>query len=261
MTGIDVWVIPQEVLVAAVAATDRSGEASVLSAQEWARHDRLVSPESRARFRASRVFLRRLLSAYAARAPDEWRFVVGAYGRPRILDAPERLDFNLSHDDGYLAIAVSRGHRCGIDIEQFVPSAGLLAAARLFLHPRESSDVERARPQDRPALVRRIWIAKEAYTKALGRGFSYDFRSFGLQLAQNSGPVTVSSAADGWRIWERTIDGHGVAMAVFHGVSTVSTYVLDHVPDHSSAWGQAGPRHIDSLPSLGEATDSGLPAG
>ncbi|MCY3601296.1 MAG: 4'-phosphopantetheinyl transferase superfamily protein [Gemmatimonadetes bacterium] len=163
-----------------LSARGGSGGLALLSPDERARAERLVSAKARARFRRARIALRRLLSEYLGVAPDELTLEYGEHGKPRLLsargddgarDAPP-FHFNLSHSGGLALCAVGQLGEIGVDIERIRPLSYPGALARDHLSPEEwrlrsDWDTAAARPE-----FFRIWARKEAILKAAGLGLS-----------------------------------------------------------------------------------------
>ena len=87
------------------------------------------------------------------------------YGRPFI---DHKIDFNISHSEGYVVCAITDQGRLGIDIERITPI--------------ELSDFEKYMTSDQWEIIRKsgnsykgfydYWTIKESVLKADGRGFS-----------------------------------------------------------------------------------------
>lgn len=158
------------------------GEAgrALLSPDERARAERLVSAKARIRFRRARIALRRLLSRYLRVPPGELALEYGKHGKPRLVPGregdgagdPLPFFFNLSHSGGIALCAVGQLGEIGVDIERIRPLSYPGALARDHLSPEEwrrRSDWETAAA--RPEFFR-IWARKEAILKAAGLGLS-----------------------------------------------------------------------------------------
>jgi 4'-phosphopantetheinyl transferase len=89
-----------------------------------------------------------------------------SFGRPT-LDID--LDFNLSHSDDVVAVAVASRGKVGVDIERAHPVNPQDYA--LHLSASEMEDLTRGEGRDPHAFLR-LWASKEAAVKADGRGFS-----------------------------------------------------------------------------------------
>ena len=90
-------------------------------------------------------------------------------GRPRLRAPRSDLRFNLSHSGGRMMLVVGDG-RFGVDVERIRPGRDYLALARHQFQGEELELVMR-QPAARCAVAfLRLWTAKEALAKALGRG-------------------------------------------------------------------------------------------
>ena len=91
-----------------------------LAPDELARAARFRFERDATRFIMARGWLRRILGAAAGARPSAVAFTYGPHGRPDFSDALRKsgVSFNVSHSAELAAIAVSAGHRVGIDIEE-----------------------------------------------------------------------------------------------------------------------------------------------
>ncbi|MEM7765949.1 MAG: 4'-phosphopantetheinyl transferase superfamily protein [Pseudomonadota bacterium] len=151
---------------------------TVLSADERARANRLVTPRNQREFILAHTIVRSALARTGGWDPVEIRFQVEPDGRP-VVDpgwCPGRpLAFSISHTDGLVAVAVADAGRVGIDAEPrdrlATDPAGFAAAQ---FSPAEAVAVDRALalggPGDAGRLAVQFWCLKEAFGKAVGRG-------------------------------------------------------------------------------------------
>jgi len=120
----------------------------------------------------SHAYLRLLLSKfYSDIEPSQWEFTKNSYGKPYISSKHNiELFFNISHSDNYLAIIFDTKYECGIDIEEksnIVIDKGI---EELVLSNKEKEIYYNS--SNKEELFYIFWTLKEAYLKALGRGFS-----------------------------------------------------------------------------------------
>jgi phosphopantetheinyl transferase len=125
----------------------------------------------------SELLLRRLLSTIAGEwaAPNEWTFERTHWGKPRISGPlPYCLNFSVSYGDDSLAVAISKSHEVGVDLETTRP------ATTTEIPWRELCETEQAELRTLPVKKRYerfvcMWTLKEAFTKCLGLGCSLEF--------------------------------------------------------------------------------------
>lgn len=171
---------------------------TLLSAEERTRADRFVRDGDRATYVVAHALARCRLSCHGATAPADWRFDIGPQGCPSVVASQAgtpRLAFNLSHTDGLVAVAVTRGRRVGVDVERTgrVVSEGV--AERHFA-PAEVADLRALPPTAQARAFFDYWTLKEAYIKARGMGLAIPLDAFAFSLDPPRPPVI--SFADGF---------------------------------------------------------------
>jgi 4'-phosphopantetheinyl transferase len=157
----------------------------LLDDAERSRAARFVHASDRHAFIAAHALLRVMLSQAApGTAPQDWRFVSNAHGKPSL--HPDhglpRLVFNLSHSRGAVACGIAPGCPIGVDIEDAARTGDHLAIAQSFFATSEVALLRAAAEADRPALFIRLWTLKEAYIKACGQGLSMKLDGFAVTL-------------------------------------------------------------------------------
>lgn len=91
-------------------------------------------------------------------------------GKPSF-DPSVGLHFSLSHAGDRVMVAVSDAE-VGCDVERIVPiDDGMMNAC---LSVAERQDLAKLSGQDRDRAFMRLWVRKESYAKAIGRGMSVD---------------------------------------------------------------------------------------
>jgi len=183
--------------------------APLLSQEEYQRAKRFHRPSDRRRFIAGRGILRKIVSAYLARAPDEIRFVYNKYGKPFISDDQNLgvLGFNLSHSNGMALYAFTRGRRIGVDIEYMREDFATLEIAERFFSKDEFEALKAVASDQRPEAFFNCWSRKESYIKAIGMGVSYPLDEFTVSLALNVSPALLkvdedATEASRWNTYE-----------------------------------------------------------
>ncbi len=152
---------------------------------------------NRREFLYAHAIKRLALSCHNGKDPRSWAFRTGPFGKPYT----DGLEFNLSHTAGFVACAVSDESEVGVDVERVDRKVEAVSIARRFFADEEVRQIDlpdEARARD---AFFRIWTLKEAYVKALGRGFDLPLKEFSFLLGDAG---TVRGPA-GWTFWEFTL--------------------------------------------------------
>ncbi len=216
-----------------------------LDAEELAQADRFRRAADRTRYIAAHALLRTAISAASGRPPASLTLTRGPYGKP-FLPATPALHFNLTHTAGLVAVAL-HSSPIGCDAE---PANRHMEEGVLYMMAAEERGWLRRLP---PGAVRdrafiKLWVIKEAFSKALGLGLSLDPSAYAFDCAGEKMNLCRAPAAHTRDIiwnFSTTLFGlnHWVALAV--------------QGDPGSA-GLPSPRHLSAGVVAGAATD-GLP--
>jgi 4'-phosphopantetheinyl transferase len=141
-------------------------------------------------FVASRVLLRHVLSRYNATNPHRWRFRANRYGKPFVAgpSAACHLRFNLTHTEGLLAVAVTRGREIGIDAECENREVVWRSLAPTIFTDREVAHLDSLDDAEQRICFFRYWTLKEAFVKARGKGLSLSLQEFHFVLTEPGMP-------------------------------------------------------------------------
>ena len=161
--NVDVWALSLDRIVG---ETDWN----ILESSERARANRFRKETDRDRFVVCRSALRRILGNYVDRAPERLVFEYGKHGKP-FLDR-ERLHFNVSHADVKSLIATTDAAPVGVDLEQETRVLSVRELAKAVCSRSEHAQILDLPAADQRLALLRIWVAKEAFLKALGEGLS-----------------------------------------------------------------------------------------
>ena len=152
---------------------------SILSEDEVKRAGKFVFDKDRNTFVRTRGSLRLILAGCLKCAPDEIDFRFNEHGRPEIA-APtlNTFNFNLTHSGDMALIAVSHGRTVGIDLNYLGQTRDWQPIAKRSFSIAEQKALFLLPEAEMEKVFYQIWGQKEAYTKALGDGFSYGFQNF-----------------------------------------------------------------------------------
>jgi 4'-phosphopantetheinyl transferase len=166
-----------------------------LSPEERQRAERISQPLLAHRAVAVRALLRGLLAQALGKAcapsPASLCFQTGAHGRPGLDGAFANgavRDFNLSHSGDNLLVGIVRQsapsswQRIGVDLESSQPSRDIKRLARRVLCVREQATLTDLNHEERQHAFLRYWVLKEAFSKAVGAGFSMGFDSMDFDI-------------------------------------------------------------------------------
>lgn len=196
---LDIWLLSVQ-----INAEEREIYERVLSKEEVVRAGRFIFEADRARFITARGGLRWLLSSYCAVRPEALVFQLGDHGKPSLAIPPGTARFNVSHSGDYVLIGITAGSECGVDIEYSRAHLSEQQIAEHFFCPRE---VEWLRKNERGFV--RLWTAKEAFIKAVGRGLSIPLSNFDItnvMLGDGSGIVLKTPGLEPRSVWVTELD-------------------------------------------------------
>lgn len=119
----------------------------------------------------SRFALKTLISAKIGLPPPEIQFEKMGQGKPFLPSLAGKLDFNLSHSDGFFALALSEKGHVGVDIEKIRLPSHFHQIARKFFSKQEIDWILNSNdPQIQAHIFTKLWSGKEAVIKTLGGG-------------------------------------------------------------------------------------------
>lgn len=185
---------------------------ALLTKEETEKQQRFVFEKDRHDALITRAFVRDLLSRYADRSPEDWRFKKGEQGKPEIIDAPLPLRFNLSHTKNMIICAVTLQQDIGCDVEHTERKSDVLAVADRFFSKQETSDLFSLPESQQRSRFFDYWTLKESYIKAWGQGLSIPLSDFSFHIdghnpARKSPDISLSFATqrqdnpEDWQSW------------------------------------------------------------
>jgi 4'-phosphopantetheinyl transferase len=214
----------------------------LLTPDELARRTRFLREVDRRTFVITRALVRRTLSTYGPTAPRDWRFETNAHGCPSVA-GPQAgtppLAFNLSHTNGLVALAVTRGHLVGVDVERVDRVVRERIAERYFA-PSEVRDLHALAADAQPRAFFEYWTLKEAYIKARGMGLAIPLGDFAFALRPPAPPTIAfvdgfDDRPERWRFWQAWPTAHhrlalavacdGAGLTVAHSATTADALV------------------------------------
>lgn len=217
---VDLWYVLLD-KAADPALLDRYRE--LLTPDELARERRFLAEQARLQYLAGRALIRTALSHYAEVRPEAWQFSYNPHGKPAVSSPPEpHLEFNLSHTDGVLVLAVTAGPPVGVDVESRCRKSNALELADRFFAAPEADALQSLPPDQRDARFFQFWTLKEAFIKARGTGLAMPLDRFAFTLAPGQPPRIAffgveQETPDQWQFFQfHLAPNFQIALAVRH---------------------------------------------
>jgi 4'-phosphopantetheinyl transferase len=171
---------------------------AALSPDERLRAARFYAEHDRQRWMTARGALRSVLGAYVGQAPGRLSFTYGPHGKPSLAAAHDgdTLHFNLSHNDDWAILAVTRDVEIGVDLEPIRPIPEADSIVERFFAPRERAAYQAMASEDRPRAFIDWWVCKEALLKARGDGLAYPLDQIDISIEPPGIPRVMSIGGD-----------------------------------------------------------------
>jgi 4'-phosphopantetheinyl transferase len=150
------------------------GLRATLSIDEQQRADRFRSDRDRKRHTLARGLLRLVVAHLSNTSPELLKIVRAAYGKPQLLfDADQpRIEFNISHSEDLIYVAIAKRRAVGIDIESVQNDLPFEMIAKDVFSALELDQLMAIDPALRPDSFFACWTRKEALYKATGQGLA-----------------------------------------------------------------------------------------
>ena len=156
---------------------------ATLNATEQRQAQRFTFAKDRKLYAAAHQFVRTTLSRYATIEPAAWQFHHNDYGKPSIANPGyTALQYNLSHTQGMVAIAVIQQRAIGVDTEQARSLQDIVSLSHSVFAEPEIAEVLACTGSIQQQRFFTYWTLKEAYIKARGMGLSIPLKQFHFTL-------------------------------------------------------------------------------
>ncbi len=170
-----------------------------LSSDEVARAQRFHLPLHRNRFIVGRGMLRHALGAVLNVAPAAISFDYGTFGKPRVRGRRKPY-FSISHSGDFAAIAISKEHLVGVDVEVIRDLDDLPQLIPLIFNEQERRQLDAWIGAEKVHGFFQGWSRKEAYFKAVGAGLSSRLHNLTVDLSDAT-PCVLDIRGDDHRCW------------------------------------------------------------
>lgn len=170
---------------------------ALLSEDEKARAGRYYFERDRLRYIAGRAYLRMLLGGYLGMDPARIEFFDSGLGKPALRTTLEghSLQFNLSHSEDRVLVALRWQRAVGIDLERIHPMPDEDDFARQFFCEPEAALLRSLSGEAKRRTFFELWTCKEALLKAMGDGLTRPINEVEVALQEGAARL-VSIAGD-----------------------------------------------------------------
>jgi 4'-phosphopantetheinyl transferase len=138
----------------------------LLLPDEVKRAERYYQEKDRQRFIVSRAALRIILGRYLGQEPEDLRFEIGPNKKPFVKSTGVAINYNVSHSDEWVTIAVSK-IVVGIDTEKI---DRLFAYKEILADNFSEEEIRFINQNDSAEKFLLLWTRKEAITKLTSQG-------------------------------------------------------------------------------------------
>ncbi len=179
-----------------------------LSDEEKKRARRMRVESLRRRFSIAHGVVREILGGYLHQPPADIEFEITPSGKPilggRSANLNPMLQFNFSHSDELLLLAVCQGYELGIDVELMSKEIEHGAISRHFFALDEISWLQSLAPEHQAEAFYRLWTCKEAVLKADGSGLRQSLEAMKIvpETGQKTQPGWQASGRSGSKTWD-----------------------------------------------------------
>lgn len=198
---IDIWLVDDRDVADSVLL---DAYRDLLSPEETGRHQRLIFTRHRHQFLVSRALVRCVLAGYLGVEPAAIEFSHNEHGKPRLV-ADTRLQFNLSHSNGLIALAITQQAPVGIDVEYLSRQADIMKLAARYFSTDENMAIARLPASALNQRFYDLWTLKEAYLKACGTGLATPLRDFSFSFGDSGVGITfagnITDDPVHWQFW------------------------------------------------------------
>jgi 4'-phosphopantetheinyl transferase len=148
-----------------------------LSNEEKDKYYRLRKEEDKKTYLCARTVLREEFINNLG-IPFDQEISFNKYKKPFLVNYPD-IHFNISHSGSYVMLGFSK-YPIGVDIEKIVTysKSTIMKLSKIVFHESEMKLLLEQNENEARYLFTKLWTLKESFTKAIGKGFYADTKSF-----------------------------------------------------------------------------------
>ena len=134
--------------------------------------------------------------------------------KPVLKNCPEKLFFNVSHSEN-MAMCIISNYEVGCDIQKISEKRNYLKIAKKFFHQKEFQMLKNANKKNAIELFYKLWVLKESYIKATGKGFRTPLESFRISFDYTNPKVFLNDKLeDGFYLEEINVEDTNYKSAI-----------------------------------------------
>ncbi len=157
---------------------------NLLSDEEKKQVEKIKLGDVKNRSIISKAIIKNIISNYLGLNIKQIIFSYNEFGKPVI---PERinsfrLNFNISHSGDLGLIAITRKNLIGIDVEKMNELDQIDDIINLCFTETEKYMLSCLESTEKKEVFYKIWTGKEAFIKAIGKGFSFPLKNISFRL-------------------------------------------------------------------------------
>ncbi|GAA0736787.1 4'-phosphopantetheinyl transferase family protein [Clostridium oceanicum] len=156
-----------------------------LTNKEKNKLEKFVFEDDRKRYILSHGLLNYIFSDALGISIKNIKFYLGDKGKPKIKNK-YKINYNISHSKELILIGFSKEKEIGIDVEKVYYNIDYKEISEAFFHPYDLLCYSNKSKIDEIKSFFKIWVVKEAYTKALGTGLSRSLDTFFIKKSLNN---------------------------------------------------------------------------
>jgi|GEM_PF-1318171 len=154
---------------------------SLLSNQERFRATQFQLDKDKSNFIISKAILKSLLAYFSNKSEMKIDFRYGKNGKPYLSDN-SNVQFNCSHSESAVVIAIALGMEIGIDLEQLSRKVNRSRLASFLFTPTELIAYHQLEEMHQQQFFMDLWTTKEAILKATGEGLTRPMNTLTVAL-------------------------------------------------------------------------------
>lgn len=160
-----------------------------LSPDELLRLEKFHFETDRERALVARGGLRDILARYLNTTPSKIQFHYTEHGKPFLNQTT--LNFNVSHANNCIVIAITENMLVGVDVEYHKKSFDYMSIAREFFTRNEYANLLTFHSEERHLAFYRCWTQKEAFLKGIGMGLHVPLDQFEVSIFPFENPKVL----------------------------------------------------------------------